>query len=109
MGSNLREILENLCYPEIFLSFLTDKEKKRIGSKENAILEFYQQFACVGGDPVFSESLCKELQKKFFHQLGRIGRRNMNRRLNLNIPQNNTFLLPRDVLAAADHLIGLKF
>ncbi|KAK3217869.1 hypothetical protein Dsin_011839, partial [Dipteronia sinensis] len=86
--------------------------KKKIGSKENAILEFYQQFACVGGDPVFSESLCKELQKKFFHQrceLGRIGRRNMNQRLNLNIPQNNIFLLPRDVLAAADHLIGLKF
>ncbi|MCD7460014.1 hypothetical protein HAX54_042667 [Datura stramonium] len=33
----------------------------------------------------------------------------MNRRLNLDIPQNNTFLLPRDILAAADHLIGLKF
>ena len=29
MGSNLREILENVCYPEIFLSFLTDKEKKK--------------------------------------------------------------------------------
>ncbi|XP_052114272.1 DNA-directed RNA polymerase subunit beta-like [Arachis duranensis] len=78
----------------------------------NAILEFYQQFACVGGDPVFSESLCKELQKKIFHQrceLGRIGRRNLNRRLNLDIPQNNTFLFPRDILAAADHLIGMKF
>nr|AKZ23838.1 RNA polymerase beta subunit [Androsace occidentalis] len=112
MGSNLREILENVSYPEIFLSFLNDKEKKKIGSKENAILEFYQQFACVGGDPVFSEALCKELQKKFFQQrceLGRIGRRNMNRRLNLNIPPNNTFLLPRDILAAADHLIGMKF
>ena len=112
MGSNLREILDNVCYPEIFLSFLNGKEKKKIGSKENAILEFYQQFACVGGDPVFSESLCKELQKKFFQQrceLGRIGRRNMNRRFNLDIPQNNTFLLPRDVLAAADHLIGMKF
>ncbi|KAL2224248.1 UNVERIFIED_CONTAM: DNA-directed RNA polymerase subunit beta [Sesamum indicum] len=112
MGSNLREILDNVYYPEIFLSFLNDKERKKIGSKENAILEFYQQFACVGGDPVFSESLCKELQKKFFQQrceLGRIGRRNMNRRLNLDIPQNNTFLLPRDILAAADHLIGLKF
>nr|QVV24240.1 RNA polymerase beta subunit [Alpinia galanga]UFP05776.1 RNA polymerase beta subunit [Alpinia galanga] len=112
MGSNLREILDNVCYPEIFLSFLNDKEKKKIGSKESAILEFYQQFACVGGDPIFSESLCKELQKKFFQQrceLGRIGRRNMNRRLNLNIPQNNTFLLPRDVLAAVDHLIGMKF
>nr|QUB02668.1 RNA polymerase beta subunit [Streptolirion volubile] len=112
MGSNLREILDNVCYPEIFLSFLNDKEKKKIRSKENAILEFYQQFACVGGDPVFSESFCKELQKKFFHQrceLGRVGRQNMNQRLNLDIPQNNTFLLPRDVLAAADHLIGIKF
>uniref|UniRef100_A0A3B5XWX5 RNA polymerase Rpb2 domain-containing protein n=1 Tax=Triticum aestivum TaxID=4565 RepID=A0A3B5XWX5_WHEAT len=33
----------------------------------------------------------------------------MNQRLNLDIPQNNTFLLPRDVLAATDHLIGIKF
>nr|YP_009772250.1 RNA polymerase beta subunit [Abrus precatorius]QIT03118.1 RNA polymerase beta subunit [Abrus precatorius] len=112
MGSNLNEILGNVCYPEIFVSFLNDKEKKKIGSKENAILEFYRQFACVGGDPVFSESLCKELQKKFFQQrceLGRIGRRNMNQKLNLDIPQNNTFLLPRDILTATDHLIGMKF
>nr|WCF63562.1 RNA polymerase beta subunit [Paris caobangensis] len=112
MGSNLREILDNVCYPEAFLSFPNDNEKNTIGSKENAILEFYQQFACVDGDPVFSESLCKELQNKFFQQrceLGKIGRRNMNRRLNLDIPQNNTFLLPRDVLAATDHLIGMKF
>nr|AKZ30113.1 RNA polymerase beta subunit [Goodenia rosea] len=112
MGLNLREILENVCYPEIFLSFLNNKANKNIGSKENAILEFYQQFACVGEDLVFSESLCKKFQEKFFQQrceLGRIGRRNMNRRLNLDIPQNNTFLLPRDIQAAADHLIGMKF
>uniref|UniRef100_UPI0030E0F882 RNA polymerase beta subunit n=1 Tax=Petrorhagia saxifraga TaxID=46121 RepID=UPI0030E0F882 len=112
MGSNLKEILDNVCYPEILLSFLNDKEKQNFGSNKNAILEFYQQFACVGGDPVFSESLCKELQKKFFQQkceLGKIGRRNINRRLNLDIPQNNTFLLPRDILAATDHLIGMKF
>nr|QYK18203.1 RNA polymerase beta subunit [Acianthera recurva] len=111
MGSNLREILDNVCYPEIFLSFPNDKDKKKIGSKENAILEFYKQFACVGGDPVFSESLCKDLQKKFFQQrceLGKIGRRNMNRRLNIDIPQNKTFLLPRDLLAAVDHLIEMK-
>nr|YP_009092675.1 RNA polymerase beta subunit [Eustrephus latifolius]AIR12511.1 RNA polymerase beta subunit [Eustrephus latifolius] len=111
MGSNLKEILDNVCYPEIFLSF-SNKKKKDIGSKEDAILEFYQKFACVGGDLVFSESLCEQLQKKFFRQrceLGRLGRRNMNRRLNLDIPQNNTFLLPRDLLAAADHLIGMKF
>uniref|UniRef100_A0A7T4XB00 DNA-directed RNA polymerase subunit beta n=5 Tax=Geranium TaxID=4028 RepID=A0A7T4XB00_9ROSI len=112
MGSNLREILENVCYPEIFLAFLDDKEKEKMGSKENAILEFYQQFVCVDGDPVFSDSLCKELQNQFFRQrceLGKIGRRNINRRLNLDISQNNTFLLPRDILAATDHLIGMKF
>nr|YP_009462522.1 RNA polymerase beta subunit [Boehmeria spicata]AUV64861.1 RNA polymerase beta subunit [Boehmeria spicata] len=114
MGSNLREILENVYYPEIFFYLLNfnNKEKKKIKSKENAIVEFYQKFACVGGDPVFSESLCKELQNKFFQQrcdLGIIGRRNMNRRLNLDIPPNTTFLLPRDILAAADHLIGMKF
>ncbi|KAG5595819.1 hypothetical protein H5410_037051 [Solanum commersonii] len=112
MGLSLREILQNVYYPEIFWPFLNDKERKKIRSKENSILEFYQQFACVGGDLVFFESLCKELQKKFFQQrceLGRIGRQNMNRKLHFDIPQNNTFLLPRDILAAADHLIGLKF
>nr|YP_010247832.1 RNA polymerase beta subunit [Adenostemma lavenia]YP_010708617.1 RNA polymerase beta subunit [Adenostemma madurense]QTJ29965.1 RNA polymerase beta subunit [Adenostemma lavenia]WCR50697.1 RNA polymerase beta subunit [Adenostemma madurense] len=110
MGLNIREILENVRYPELFLSFMN--EKKKIGSTENAILEFYQKFACVEGDPVFSESLSKDLQKKFFQQrceLGGIGRRNMNRRLSLDIPQNNTFLLPRDILAAADRLIQIKF
>jgi hypothetical protein len=30
----------------------------------------------------------------------------MNQRLNLDIPQNITFLLPRDVLFAIDHLIA---
>nr|UDZ61131.1 RNA polymerase beta subunit [Echinodorus cordifolius]WRM53816.1 RNA polymerase beta subunit [Echinodorus grisebachii] len=114
MGSNLSEILHNVCYPEIFLSFSDHKENEMvgIGSKEDLILEFYRKFACVGGDLVFSESLCKDLQEKFFQQrceLGKIGRRNLNRRLNLNISQNNPFLLPRDVLAAADHLIGMKF
>nr|YP_009262743.1 RNA polymerase beta subunit [Ludisia discolor]ANI87408.1 RNA polymerase beta subunit [Ludisia discolor] len=111
MGLNIREILDNVCYPEIFLSFPNDKEKKKIGSKENALLEFYQQFACVGGDPVFSESLCQEFQKKLFQQrceFGKIGRRNRNRRMNLDISQKKTFLLPRDLLAAVDHLIGMK-
>ncbi|CAN6440722.1 unnamed protein product [Victoria cruziana] len=64
MSSSLREILDNVCYPEIFLSFPNEKEKKRL------------------------------VQRKI---------------LNLDIPQNNTFLLPRDVLATADHLIGMKF
>ncbi|CAN6835070.1 unnamed protein product [Brassica oleracea] len=44
MGSNLREILENVCYPEIFLSFLTDKEKKKMGQKKMLFWSFINNF-----------------------------------------------------------------
>eukprot|EP01018_Ginkgo_biloba_P040777 Gb_06830 [translate_table: standard] len=114
MGSNFEEILDNVCYPEIFLSFLNgrQKRKKYLRSEENAILEFHKKLYCVGGDLVFSESLCKELQKKSLQQrceLGRIGRRNPNQKLNLDIPENEIFSLPQDVLAAADYSIRVKF
>ena len=116
IGLNLKEFLENVCYPEIFLSIL-DRERDNelffnISSTENAILEFYKKLESIEEDDmVFSESIYKRVQK-FFKQkceVGRIGRRNMNRRLNLDIPQDNIFLLPRDILAAVDYLIGLKF
>lgn len=35
IGSNLREILDNVPYPDIFLSFTDAKEKKRIESKKS--------------------------------------------------------------------------
>nr|YP_010610394.1 RNA polymerase beta subunit [Vallisneria natans]WAO28660.1 RNA polymerase beta subunit [Vallisneria natans] len=116
MGSDLSEIPDHVCYPEIFLSpsiktKKKSKEKKKEKKHQNAIVEFYKQFAGVDGNLVFSETVCEELQTKFFQQkceLGRIGRRNMNRRLHLNISKNKTFLLPRDVLAAVDHLIEMK-
>ena len=42
MGLNLREILENVCYPKIFLSFLNDKEKKKkkLGQKKVSFWSF---------------------------------------------------------------------
>lgn len=41
--------------------------------------------------------------------MGKIGRSNINKKLNLNIPENETFLLPQDILTAVDYLIKLKF
>jgi DNA-directed RNA polymerase subunit beta len=41
--------------------------------------------------------------------LGKIGRRNLNQKLNLDIPENEIFSLPQDVLAVVDYLIGVKF
>ncbi|XWS41014.1 hypothetical protein CRYUN_Cryun17cG0044800 [Craigia yunnanensis] len=43
MGSNLKKILENVCYPEIFLSFLTEKEKK-LGQKKMSFWSFINNF-----------------------------------------------------------------
>jgi hypothetical protein len=34
-------------------------------TEKKAILEFYEQFACVGGDLVFFKSLCGIIKKKF--------------------------------------------
>nr|YP_009171339.1 RNA polymerase beta subunit [Pelargonium australe]AJA38545.1 RNA polymerase beta subunit [Pelargonium australe]AKF43100.1 RNA polymerase beta subunit [Pelargonium australe] len=112
MGSNLKDIIENVCYPEIFQAFLDKKFNENFGSKENSVLELYQKFVDAGGYTELNDTIYIELRKKFFRQrcvLGRLGRQNINRRLNLDIPQNITFLLPRDILAATDHLIGMQF
>nr|YP_010892607.1 RNA polymerase beta subunit [Pleurozia subinflata]URH13424.1 RNA polymerase beta subunit [Pleurozia subinflata] len=113
MGLNLKKILGSVCYPEIFIKSKKKKTKKEHpSSTEEAIVELYKQLYCIGGDILFSESIRKELQKKFFRQrceLGKVGRFNLNEKLNLNVPENETFLLPQDILAAADYLIKLKF
>ncbi|WP_430997924.1 hypothetical protein, partial [Klebsiella quasipneumoniae] len=90
MGLNLEEILDNTRYPERYL-FLFKKERwereEYLWSREKAILEFYKKLHCISGDLAFSESLCKELQEKFFRkrcELGKIGRRNLNQKLNLD-------------------------
>lgn len=112
MGLNLKNILDSLYYSKIFLESINKKKKDYPNSTEDAIVELYKNLYCIGGDLFFSESIRKELQKKFFQQrceLGKIGRFNLNKKLNLNVPENEIFLLPQDILAAVDYLIKLKF
>ncbi|KAJ8435876.1 hypothetical protein Cgig2_008416 [Carnegiea gigantea] len=54
-------------------------------------------------------SILNDKEKLIGCELEWIGLRNMNRKLNLDITQNNTFLLSKDILAAMDPLIGMKF
>jgi DNA-directed RNA polymerase subunit beta len=113
MGLNLKKILLSVSYPKIFLESIEKKIKKEYpSSTEEAMVELYKQLYCLGGDITFSESIRKELQKKFFQQrcdLGKIGRLNLNEKLNLDVPENETFLVPQDILTAIDYLIKLKF
>nr|AXZ97053.1 RNA polymerase beta chain [Callistopteris apiifolia] len=111
MGLTIRDILQNVRYPKIFLNLLK-KQKELVESVEDAILELYKHLYSVGLDIVFSESILKELQKRFFQQrceLGPIGRRNSNIKLNLDVPETEHFSLPQDILAAADYSIEISY
>nr|YP_009862941.1 RNA polymerase beta subunit [Anthoceros punctatus]YP_009863031.1 RNA polymerase beta subunit [Anthoceros agrestis]QKD76397.1 RNA polymerase beta subunit [Anthoceros punctatus]QKD76487.1 RNA polymerase beta subunit [Anthoceros agrestis] len=113
MGLDIEEILGNVCYPKLLLGCMKRKTKKEhLQSTEDAIVELYKQIYCIGGDLNFSESISKELQKKFFQQRcepGKIGRLNLNKKLNLDVPENENFLLPQDLLAAVDYSIKIRF
>ncbi|KAH9530522.1 hypothetical protein CY35_20G008200 [Sphagnum magellanicum] len=99
MGLTTKQILGGVCYPKFFLDSLRRKKTKREHpqSTEDAIVELYRQLYCIGGDLTFSESI------------RRIGRLNLNKRLDLDVPESEYFLLPQDVLAAVDYLIKTKF
>nr|YP_009548657.1 RNA polymerase beta subunit [Gastoniella chaerophylla]AYW15632.1 RNA polymerase beta subunit [Gastoniella chaerophylla] len=112
MGLNKRDILQKARYPKIFLNMLK-KQKEIMESPEDAIVELYKHpYSAADADVSFSESIFRELQKRFFQhrcELGRIGRRNLNIKLNLDVPETEYFLLPQDILAAADRSIEISY
>ncbi|KAH7285328.1 hypothetical protein KP509_33G023100 [Ceratopteris richardii] len=112
MGLNKKDILQNVRYPKIFSNMLKN-QKEFIGSTEDAIVELYKHiYSAADTDVSFSEPMFKELQKKFFQprcELGRIGRRKLNFRLGLDVPETEYFLLPQDILAAADYLVEISY
>nr|YP_009154338.1 RNA polymerase beta subunit [Metasequoia glyptostroboides]AKM70796.1 RNA polymerase beta subunit [Metasequoia glyptostroboides] len=85
------------------------------GGKQNAILELYKELYISDDNEEnleFSESLYEKVQTTFFRTkcvLGKIGRRNLNKKLSLDIPENEIFSLPHDLLAAVDYLIKVQF
>nr|YP_009425188.1 RNA polymerase beta subunit [Asplenium pekinense]ASU93861.1 RNA polymerase beta subunit [Asplenium pekinense] len=112
MGLNKRDILQNVRYPKIFSDML-ERQEGAVESSEDAIVELYKHlYSATDADISFSESIFRELQKRFFQhrfELGRIGRRNLNMKLTSDVPETEHFLLPQDVLAAADHLIEISY
>nr|YP_009549921.1 RNA polymerase beta subunit [Pyrrosia bonii]YP_009774191.1 RNA polymerase subunit beta [Pyrrosia subfurfuracea]AZA06599.1 RNA polymerase beta subunit [Pyrrosia bonii]QIZ74804.1 RNA polymerase subunit beta [Pyrrosia subfurfuracea]QJQ36942.1 RNA polymerase beta subunit [Pyrrosia drakeana] len=112
MGLSKVDILQNARYPKIFSNILK-KQEGAIESSEDATAELYKNsYSATDTDISFSESIFKELQKRFSQhrfELGRIGRRNLNIKLTLDVPEEEYFLLPQDILAAADHSIEISY
>nr|UTS56976.1 RNA polymerase beta subunit [Schizaea tenella] len=110
IGPTERDILQNVRYPKIFANLL--EKQGTVKSPEDALVEPYKHpYPDADADSV-SELIFKELWKRFFQsrcELGRIGRRNPNTKLNLDVPETEHFPLPQDVLAAADYLIEVSY
>nr|AOV84673.1 RNA polymerase b-subunit [Actinostachys pennula] len=113
MGPNKREILQNVHYPKIFAALLAKQREKTAKLPEDALAELYKLlYPDADTNSVSSESISKELEKRFFQlrcELGRIGRRNPNTKLNLDVSETEHFLLPQDILAAADYSIEVSY
>nr|YP_010719136.1 RNA polymerase beta subunit [Huperzia arctica]WDR47099.1 RNA polymerase beta subunit [Huperzia arctica] len=113
MGLNEEKILDTVHYPEVMSDIIQEaKDEENIEWKENAVSELYEQiFGTTDEEDVESYDIFEELKKEFFEpkfELGRIGRFNINKKLNLNVPKDEIFLLPKDVLAAIDYSIKLR-
>nr|BCB64905.1 RNA polymerase beta chain [Chamaecyparis obtusa var. obtusa]BCB65071.1 RNA polymerase beta chain [Chamaecyparis obtusa var. obtusa] len=89
------------------------------GGKRKAILKLYKKlYISDESDEEEEEEEEEEFESiyekvtTFFRTkclLGKIGRRNLNKKLSLDIPENEILLLPHDILAAVDYLIQVQF
>ncbi|XP_059075743.1 DNA-directed RNA polymerase subunit beta-like [Cryptomeria japonica] len=115
MGLNSKDIFN---YKNILAFFKYSEEYYTYfywyGGKEEAILELYKELYI--SDEIEKEN-CEfsdiyEKVRAFFRMkcaLGKNGRRNPNKKLSLDIPENEIFSLPHDVLAAVNYLIKVRF
>nr|QXT44746.1 RNA polymerase beta subunit [Nitellopsis obtusa] len=111
MGLNWKDLEQSIFHPSILLFYLS-KEKKTAYSPEEALIELYRHCCSVSGEISFSENIRKELYHKFFKircEIGNIGRSNINKKLNLDIPEEERFLVPQDLIGAVNSLIEISF
>ncbi|MEG3438535.1 DNA-directed RNA polymerase subunit beta [Pannus brasiliensis CCIBt3594] len=108
IGLSDNEILDSLRHPEFYQKTL---EKEGNPSEEEALLELYRKLR--PGEPPTVMGGQQLLDSRFFdnkrYDLGRVGRYKLNKKLRLNVPDNERVLTPTDILAAIDYLINLEF
>ncbi len=91
----------------ILFNALTDDQTS---SHEEALLRIYQRLR--PGNPPNLEKANALFHEKFSdtnrYRLGRVGRFRLNRKLNLNVPEKEMTLRPRDLIACIAYLLGLS-
>src|SRR5688500_15597790 len=99
------EVIETPKVPVIFNSIGEDAT----GSHEEALLRIYQRLR--PGNPPQLEKARALFNEKFFdanrYRLGRVGRFRINRKLGLNVSENEMVLRPEDLVASINYLLML--
>ncbi len=103
----LQEIFDEVDTMPEHKYILSTIRKDETKSTDEAIMELYRRMR--PGDPPTMDNAKKFLEALFFnprrYDLGRVGRRKLNRRLGLNLPLEQRTLTKEDFIALVKHII----
>ena len=108
MGITVNE-MESLFTHFDFLKKTLDKDTTE--TTDDALIELYKKLR--PGDPASPQGGRQILESRFFddkkYDIGRVGRYKLNKKLNLNIPNNVRTLTREDIIASIEYLINLTY
>ncbi len=108
IGLSDNEIFDSLRHPEFYQKTLDNEGNP---TEEEALLDLYRKLR--PGEPPTVTGGQQLLESRFFdnkrYDLGRVGRYKLNKKLRLNVPDNQRVLTTTDILSAIDYLINLEF
>jgi len=108
MGITVSE-MESLFTHFEFLKKTLDKDTTE--TTDDALIDLYKKLR--PGDPASAQGGRQILESRFFddkkYDIGRVGRYKLNKKLNLNIPNNVRTLTREDIIASIEYLINLTY
>ena len=108
MGITVSEMESKFTHFEFLKKTL---EKDSTETTDDALIELYKKLR--PGDPASPQGGRQILESRFFdekkYDIGRVGRYKLNKKLNLNIPNNQRTLTVEDIVSTIEYLINLTY
>ncbi|MBQ8459528.1 DNA-directed RNA polymerase subunit beta [bacterium] len=108
MGITVSEMESKFTHFEFLKKTL---EKDPTETTDEALVELYKKLR--PGDPASAAGGRQILESRFFdekkYDIGRVGRYKLNKKLNLNIPNNQRTLTVEDIVSTIEYLINLTY
>ena len=108
MGITVSEMESKFTHFEFLKKTL---EKDPTETTDDALIELYKKLR--PGDPASAAGGRQILESRFFdekkYDIGRVGRYKLNKKLNLNIPNNQRTLTVEDIVSTIEYLINLTY